>query len=249
MEHVKDFSEKLHARTVKFEDELHKLIAKDPFVNKHIGDVASKLGLSRAALVCCMVVIILVVIILITSISFVFALIGILYPLYRTNEALLKDDKNYKKSILCYWLIYFVIYQLERNVLALFPYISFYAFLKTGFLISCYSYQFKQSEEICFSAIKFLNQHLAEMKSLIGDGGISNSRVATDKGKLTYGVEVTIVSAELDVKEETSVICQVTAIPPASRQASGIHRWRLDRHQVPQAHCRKIFGARCGHGS
>ena len=230
MEHLQDLYEILHSRTDNFKNELHKFLAKYPLANKHIGDAASTFGLSRAAFICFIVVAILTVILRITSISFISALIGISFPLYKTNESLSKNDKKCKKSILCYWLIYFIIYQFERTVLALLPYISFYVFLKTGFLISCYSLQFKQSEEICFSIIKLIHPYLAELKSFIGDGGVSNSRddSTNDKSEeLLYGIEVHIDSAELDVDKDTSVICQVSTLPPANRQAFGIEKTKF----------------------
>ena len=232
MEHLHSISEQLYTRTDKFKHNLHKFIAQHPLANKHLGDVATMFGLSRAAFICYVVVVILAIILGITSVSFLSALITISFPLYKTKEVVDKRDKKLKKAILCYWLIYFVIYQFERTVLAILPYISFYVFIKTGFLISCYSREFKQSEEICNHIIALSQPHLAELKTFFGDGIISSLDSTTyssddfDK-EVLYGIEVYINSAELDVDKDTSVICQVTAIPASKREAFGIENTKF----------------------
>ena len=232
MEHLREYYDQLHSRTNKFKSELHKKLAEHPLINKHVGDMASIFGLSRAAFICTIIVTVLAVLLRVTTVSFISTLIGVVFPLYKTNEALNTNNKKCKKSILCYWLIYFVIYQFERTVLALLPYISFYVFVKTAFLISCYSLQFKQSDEICTSVITFIRPHLAELKSFFGDGVFNGSKstesVTDDANKeILYGVEVYIDSAELDLEKESSVVCQVTAIPPDSRKSFGIENTKF----------------------
>ena len=58
MEHLHSISEQLYTRTDKFKHNLHKFIAQHPLANKHLGDVATMFGLSRAAFICYVVVVI-----------------------------------------------------------------------------------------------------------------------------------------------------------------------------------------------
>ena len=106
-------------------------------------------------------------------------MVGLLFPLYSTLRAIELPKIRHREKWLTYWIIYFAVLHLERSVLRFLPYIPFYLWAKTGFLIWCYfpttTTEGKQGSEMIYE--HFIGPHIPLLillhKSWMGSAEVS----------------------------------------------------------------------------
>ncbi|CAE7449027.1 REEP5 [Symbiodinium microadriaticum] len=141
--------------------------------NEYLEKASAKTKVDKEYLFVGVTVLIGLLIYLICGTRLIIDIVGFVYPLYASLQAIESADKEDDKQWLTYWIIFTKFKIVESVAGFLIPFIPFYFLLKAAFLIWCYHPSFNGAT-VLYDAL--LKEHLVPMLGITSKSEVKEAK-------------------------------------------------------------------------